>query len=109
MKRLGTQWVTPTVRHGDVLPIEPCWPTPFVVKSRHGCNQRAFVRSETEDWPKLRRKAARWMTAPYGRWLDEWACSNIPRGLMVEPFIGGAGQLPIDWKLFVIEGRVRFV
>ena len=109
MKRLGSQWVTPTLWHGDVLPAEPCWSTPFVVKSRHGCNQRVFVRSDAEDWPKLRRKAERWMTAPYGRWLDEWAYCNIPRGIIVEPFIGTAGRLPVDWKLFVFGGRVRFV
>lgn len=109
VKRLGNQWVTPTLWHGDALPAEPCWPTPFVVKSRHGCNQRAFVRSDMEDWPKLRRRAARWMAAPYGRWLDEWAYGKIPRGIMVEAFIGSAGQLPIDWKLFVFEESVRFV
>ena len=39
---LGPQWVTPTLWHGTDLPETPDWPLPFVVKSRHGCNQNAF-------------------------------------------------------------------
>lgn len=107
--RLGDHWVTPTLWHGDKLPALPAWPIPFVVKSRHGCNQRAFVRSGLEDWQNICRAAERWLVQPYGRWLDEWAYGDIPRGIMVEPFVGSAGQLPIDWKLYVFGGRVCFV
>ena len=32
-----------------------------------------------------------------------------PRGLIVEPFVGDAGTLPIDYKLFVFHGRVEFI
>ncbi len=106
---LGTQWVIPTLWHGSELPMAPIWPRPFVLKSRHGCNQRAFVRTGFEDWTRIRNAAARWLRAPYGIWLDEWAYRGIPRGLLVEPFIGQADRLPIDYKLFVFGGRVAYI
>ncbi len=107
--RLGATWVIPTLWHGTVLPDLPPICAPFVVKSRHGCNQRAFVRTGREDWQAIRRRAAGWMRRGYGRLLDEWAYGQIPRGLLIEPFIGKDGALPIDWKVFVFGGRALFV
>ena len=112
-ERLGPEWIIPTLWHGPVLPAAPEWPAPFVVKSRHGCNQRAFVRrdvrTDKEDWSTIRRRAARWMQTRYGSWLDEWAYSRIPRGILVEPFVGEHGTLPVDWKIYVFGGRACFV
>ncbi len=106
---LGPGWVIPTLWHGPALPTLAEWPAPFVVKSRHGCNQRAFVRTGSEDWQAIRRRAARWMATSYGGWLDEWAYGQIPHGLLVEPFVGEQGQLPVDWKIYVFGGRACFV
>lgn len=108
---IGAEWVTPTLWTGDALPAEPCWPTPFVVKSRHGCNQIAIVRDDptTRDWAALRRRSRRWMRQAYGSWLDEWLYRGIPRGLIVEPFVGDDGVLPIDYKLFAFAGRIDFI
>lgn len=106
---IGDHWVTPTLWQGTTLPAEPIWPFPFVVKSRHGCKQRVFVRSVTEDWTAVRRRSQGWLTRHYGLWLDEWLYTQIPRGLLVEPFIGNDGQLPIDYKLYVFGGRVACV
>jgi hypothetical protein len=102
---LGPDWVIPTLWHGSVLPERPLWPVPFVVKARHGCNQNRFVRSDDADWPAIRRAGARWMRQRYGFWLDEWLYRDIPRGLLVEPFVGEDGQLPVDWKVYVFAGR----
>lgn len=106
---LGLEWVIPTWWHGEALPPRPSWPTPFVVKSRHGCKQIAFVRSPGTDWPALRARADRWVARPYGYWLDEWLYAAIPRGLLVEPFVGQGGELPVDYKLFVFGGEVAYV
>ena len=107
--RLGPDWITPTLWQGSELPQEPVWPLPFVVKSRHGCNQRAFVRSSHDDWSAVRRRSARWMNRPYGLWLDEWLYSRIPLGLLVEPFVGSNGTLPLDYKLYVFGGTVACI
>ena len=109
LQRLGPDWVTPTLWQGAELPDQPVWPLPFVVKSRHGCNQRAFVRTGTEDWPGIRAASRRWMRKPYGRWLDEWLYRDIERGLLVEPFVGEGRALPVDYKFYVFGGRVAFI
>ena len=106
---LGREWIIPTLWHGLELPVRPCWPLPFVLKSRHGCNHYAFVRSPEVDWDALRRRAHRWTRGRYGYWLDEWLYSKIEPGLLIEPFVGPGGVVPIDYKLFVFGGRVAFV
>lgn len=108
-ERLGPEWVIPTLWHGDALPVAAPWPMPFVVKARHGCNQTLIVRSPFVDWHAIRRRAERWTMKPYGRWLDEWLYRHIPPGLLVEPFVGEGGQLPIDYKFYVFAGRVEYV
>lgn len=108
-ERLGQEWIIPTLWQGHQLPAAFSWPLPFVVKSRHGCNQRAFVRTGREDWLAIRGRARRWMSRSYGKWLDEWAYRDVERGLLVEPFIGEAGELPIDYKFYVFSGRVAYV
>jgi hypothetical protein len=107
--RIGADWVIPTLWHGDALPPAPEWPLPFVLKARHGCNQSVFVHSEPANWDRIRRQAARWLSKEYGFWLDEWLYSQIPRGLIAEPFIGEGRTLPVDYKFYVFAGRVEFV
>ncbi len=106
---LGAEWVTPTIWHGTILPDRPSWTHPFVVKSRHGSNQTIFVRDENFDWADLRARAAKWGQQAYGQWLDEWLYSQIPRGILVEPFIGTQGHLPIDYKIYVFGGAATHI
>jgi hypothetical protein len=107
--RLGPEWIIPTLWHGNILPEKLLWPAPFVVKSRHGCNQTAFVWHEQTNWDAIRRKAKRWMSQQYGVWLDEWIYSRIERGILVEPFVGEGRTPPVDYKFYVFCGRVQFV
>ena len=106
---LGTEWVIPTLWQGIYLPKAPEWPLPFVLKSRHGCNQNIFFRDGKEDWQAARGKAKRWLHKPYGRWLDEWLYAHIPRGLFVEPFVGEAAMLPVDYKIYTFGGRATHI
>lgn len=105
---LGPDWVIPTLWHGRVLPDQPPAALPLVVKARHGCGHVAFVRTPAE-WEVARSRSARWSDVRYGRWLDEWAYADVPRGLLVEPYLGQGKVLPIDYKLFVFGGRAAFV
>lgn len=108
---LGREWCVPTLWSGSALPVEPPCGTPSVIKSRHGCNQCAFLRTPPApvDWDHLRRRTARWTRRPYGEWLDEWLYRDIPRGLLAEPMIGGGGALPIDYKIYVFGGRATHI
>ena len=107
--QLGDAWVTPTLWHGDRLPDRPRWPTPFVVKARHGCRQTVFVRDSGQDWQAAMRASRRWMQHDYGGWLDEWLYAHIPRGILVEPHVGDSDRLPVDYKFYVFGGRVAIV
>lgn len=107
--RLGAGWVIPTLWSGTELPTQPLWPAPFVVKARHGCNQNAFVFDDDANWPKIRRKTQRWMKSDYGFWLDESIYRHIPRGILVEPFVGQGPVLPLDYKFYVFNGRVEYI
>lgn len=49
------------------------------------------------------------MRSRYGRWLDEWAYCSVPRGILVEPFVGNGTSLPVDYKFYVFHGRVAVV
>ena len=104
---LGLDWVTPTIWSGAVLPDAPPLAAPFVVKSRHGCKQLRFVRNGTESWDEIRRASKKWMRSGYGRWLDEWGYRDVPRGLLIEPFVGRGPTLPVDYKLHVFHGRAE--
>jgi hypothetical protein len=81
---------------------------PFMVKARHGSGQFAVVNT-IGDYVGVRSAARRWMRRIYGIWLDEWLYAQIPRGLLVEPYLGDGATLPVDYKLFVFGGRVRFI
>lgn len=101
---LGKEWVIPTLWQGTDLPERTQWPLPFVLKSRHGCHQNLFFRENIQGWHLARQSAQRWLDRPYGWWLDEWLYAHIPRGLLVEPFVGEAGKLPIDYKIYTFDG-----
>lgn len=107
--RLGTDWIIPTLWHGTVLPETAPWAAPFVVKARHGCKQNVFVLDDAADWTAIRAETAAWMRRSYGGWLDEGLYRDIPRGLLVEPFVGAPPVLPVDYKFYVFGGRVEAV
>ena len=107
-ERLGRDWVVPTLWAGERLPERSRWSQPIVVKSRHGCNQNAFVQGGA-DWPALCATAARWMRSSYGAWLDEWLYAHIPRGILIEPFVGVGRWPPVDYKFYVFGGGVSHV
>ena len=106
---LGKSWVIPTLWHGSALPDSPEWPVPFVLKSRHGCNQTMFFRNGANNWTLARRRAHAWLSASYGQWLDEWLYDHIPRGLLVEPFVGDGSNLPIDYKIYTFGGQATHI
>ena len=106
---LGEEWVTLTYWHGTDLPSEPQCPIPFVLKSRHGCNQNIFFRGNADDWGYAQKVAKRWLKQPYGKWLDEWIYAHIPCGLLIEPYLGSTDKLPIDYKIYTFGGTATHV
>lgn len=107
--RLGAEWVVPTLWQGKEAPETPSWPTPFVIKASHGCNQYAIVRDIARDWPGVIARTRTWTGKNYGGWLDEWLYSHARPGLIVEPFIGTGDEPPNDYKVYVFGGSAEVV
>ncbi len=107
--QIGRDWVIPTLWHGTRLPDHPISASPVIVKSSHGCNQYVVFHPETGDWADIKRKAAKWIRRPYGRWLDEGYYADVEPAVLIEPFMSPNGDLPVDYKLYVFGGKVAFV
>ncbi len=105
--RIGDDWVIPTLWSGhEPGPSRP--PERTIMKSHHGCNQWRVI-GNAGDWTSARRASRRWQRHAYGFWLGERAYAEVPRGVLVEPFIGDAGLLPVDYKFYVFAGQVAAV
>ena len=105
---LDPSFIIPTLWRGRKLPELPPAPLPLIVKANHGCNQFVVVNTP-DDWQRARRISPRWLSSPYGRWLDEWHYGAARRDIIVEPFVAEAGQLPLDYKIYVFGGRAEMV
>jgi hypothetical protein len=110
---LDSSWVIPTLWHGAKLPAqsERNWPLPFVIKASHGSAMNYFVRTQAEaDWSKIEALCESWLAIKYyGDWNAHWAYSKVPPRLLVEPFIGELGELPLDYKFWMFHGKVAFI
>lgn len=108
---LGSDWTTPTSWAGLVLPDQPPFAFPAILKARHGCNQYAVLRGVpgARRWHGLQQATGRWLQKPYGLWLDEWAYCDVPRGLLAEPLLGNGVDLPVDYKIYVFGGQATHV
>jgi hypothetical protein len=105
---LGDAFIIPTLWQGRSLPVAAPWPMPFIVKANHGCGQWLVVRNESE-YRVAREVTPRWLKRYYGIWLDEWHYRGAERSILVEPLIGPADALPVDYKLYVFGGRAVMV
>jgi hypothetical protein len=68
----------------------------------------AAISPERLDWNVLRALAAAWLEHGYSR--SEWAYRAVPRRVLVEEAIRGEGaELPLDYRVYVFNGRARLV
>ena len=109
--RLGSDWVAPLAWEGPALPARSPVSGRAMLKSRHGCNQYRALNPSLAlgRWEALRRQAHRWLRSPYGVWLDEWAYRDVPRGLLIEGWLGDGDTLPVDYKIYVFGGAATHV
>jgi hypothetical protein len=111
-EKLGSEWVTPTLWHGEHLPPlkQRSWPLPFVIKASNGCGWNIFVRQESDlNWSRIESLVVEWRRAPFGADMGEWLYGQIRPALLVEPFIGECSGLPVDYKLWTFFGKVKII
>jgi hypothetical protein len=109
---LGENWITPTLWSGAILPprAERAWPTPYVIKANHGSGWCRHVVNEADtDWDAIETECAGWLRRRWHPNLCEHQYAAITPQLLVEPRLGGDGDvLPYDYKFHVFNGRVVF-
>ena len=105
---LGDDWIIPTIWTGRTLPSDPDWQYPIILKASHGCNQNIVCHTRSQ-YRRARERARKWTSRAYGLWLDEWAYRQVPRGYIVEPYLGDRTTLPIDYKIYVFGGTAKLV
>lgn len=110
-RRLGADWVTPSLFSGPRLPPrgQRDWPLPLVIKTNHGCGYNVFVKDEGDrDWDAIEPRIQRWLSERYAAHDAEWLYGEIVPQVLVEPMIGGS--IPsTEYKLFCFAGRVEFI
>jgi TupA-like ATPgrasp len=86
-------------------------PDKFVVKPTHGAGWVCVVTDKrAADIADIVQKCQYWMTQNYYNWTREWAYKNVKPRIIVEQFVGDeTGAIPIDYKFFVVSGKVAFI
>jgi hypothetical protein len=109
-EKVGDEILIPTLYAGPTLPPveQRNWPLPFVIKANHGSGMNIFVRS-APDWPEIEAQIAGFMRIDFGKIKADRYYSRIHRQILVEPFIGRDGELPIDYKVFVFGRKAMYV
>ena len=111
--RVGAHVLVPVLWVGndpDAVPLDTLDP-PYVVKSTHGSGHFLLVRQRQDiDADAAVVKFKDWLAICYGTNTDEPGYLPVPRRLIVERMLLGAGgSPPLERKFFVFDGRVRFV
>jgi hypothetical protein len=111
-EHFGADLITPNLYVGDWLPPreQRNWPMPYVIKPNHASGANIFVRNEAErDWDRIEERLRLSLSRQYGRRLGEWAYRDVPRKVLVEPFVGKNGVTPLEYKFHTYGGRVGFI
>ena len=111
--RVGAHVLVPLLWVGNdpaAVPFDALDP-PYVIKSTHASRHVLIVRQRQDvDADAAVAKFKDWLDTCYGTTNDEPGYIPVPRRLMVEQMLLGAdGSAPQERKLFVFDGRVRFV
>lgn len=112
-ERVGAGVLIPLLWVGDdpdAIPFDTFDP-PYVIKSTHGSGHVRKVRSRDElDVPAARATFRQWLAHCHGTALNEPGYRPVPRRLIIESLLlDSDGAPPLEHKMFVFGGRVRFI
>jgi hypothetical protein len=110
---VGGQYVCPCIgiwQSADEIPLES-FKQPVVIKATVGSGMVLFFDpQEKMDYPRIRARLRKWLNYDYSRFHREWAYSDQPHRLIVEPMLTDErGNVPADYKAYVIGGKIRFI
>jgi len=112
-ERVGGDVLIPLLWVGtdpDAVPFDALDP-PYVIKSTHASRQVLLVRQRADvDTGAAVAMFKDWLASCYGTLHNEPGYVPVPRRLMVERMLLGTdGSSPLEHRLFLFDGRVRFV
>jgi len=84
-------------------------PALFVIKANHGSKMTRIVDKRTDAFDGIERETDSWLSRDYSRYGREWIYDGLERYLIAEEMLGHGGSAPVDFKFFVMNGRVGFV
>lgn len=81
-------------------------PSRFVIKCNHGCGMNIVVKDKAKlDLDETRRTLNKWLKMNYG--YAELQYRDIPPRIIAEEFLDdGVHEMPVDYKVFCINGKV---
>jgi hypothetical protein len=86
---------------------------PYIVKPNNRSHAVILVRSRADvDEGAIIARCRGWLrSGPHGAPLGEWAYSVVPGRILVEEFLSEPGTTdpPAEYKVFVFDGRARFI
>ena len=96
----GLAWIVSDRIASTIAPDDAAREAPGVITTaRTGIDRRRLVET-----------SRRWLATSYADVELEWGYRHIPRRIMVEELLVGAGgQIPQDYKLYVFNGGVRLI
>lgn len=111
--RVGRERLIPLLWSGSAprsIPFGRLTP-PYVLKGTHAAGQTLIVRNGTGlDPDAARASAAHWLRYSHGATIVEPGYLNVKPRLMVERLLfGPGGAPPIEYKVFVFDGRARVI
>ena len=103
--------VKPTHGSGAAIVVSEAASEDARLPSEPGSWMYRNVRPEFAERDEIVRIARGWVTQLYGQGPNrEWAYGHVPRRVIVEELLAGAGGgIPDDYKFFVFHGRCAFV
>lgn len=85
-------------------------PRAFVMKCTHASGFNVIILDKTRmNHKRLQKQFSRWLKINYGKQTVEMHYANIPPKIMIEPYLGKGNSLPLEYKLHVFNGRVRYL
>jgi hypothetical protein len=113
--RVGSNYLVPLLWSGEdpaAIPFDHL-PDQFVLKTNHGCGYNIIVTNRRAfDAGAAVRQLKVWLAENFGESSllgTGWGYRNIPRGVLVEEFVGTKIEVPVDYKFFCFDGRAELL
>jgi hypothetical protein len=96
-------------RDPDEIPFETL-PASYIVKATQGSGWNILVRNGDKSPYEVREAIRKWLVRPYGVRKLEWAYESIRPQVLIETLLlDEAGEVPKDFKFFMIHGTCRMI